>query len=800
MRPRDRKILDDFTVNPSRSILVILAIAVGLFALGVIATLYLCIPLDMRSGYEQTNPANIYFRLSAFDTTLLNRVKKWESVADVTGSSIADLRAYDQDGLLHAMTVQAVSDPSWPINRLTLLEGNWPLEKGEVALENYKFDQFGLKIGDQIVFKTASGAEVPLVIRARVRDQSIGAAEYNNVFMMPANAYVSRSTLRSLEMPETWNLLRIVVSGDGNDIARIETIATGTSKKLEKAGFTIYSMAVSGKSSHPTADYVDAIAIILLLIGVLVLFLSGTLTYNTVSAILSSQTSQIGTMKTIGATYSQLVRMYTLLIFYYSLIALGIAIPTSMLAAKICREFLSAKINFAIVREGIVWEAVLMQVVLGLVVPQIAGFIPVSRGASVSIRSALSGMNTGTDDNWAPSAWINWMTRVFSRPTVLSLRNTFRKRLRLFLTLFTLSLGGAIFIGTFNVNKAIDQHIQSIGKYFQADLYVTTSVPYRFDRMQNSLLAIDGVAAVEGWGTGSASLQPADGSEGPSITLIAVPERSGLMAPTIEEGRWLNANEQNAIVLSERFHYSYPDLKVGDWITLDINQTGKKTDWEVVGFFTMAGKSGGFMAYLPFSVWTKVSGTANRVTRFEVVTDRRMTDDESKRYADALEARLEQMGYSVKTVQPNDFFVSDAAAGLNVLTAFMLIMALLVALVGSIGVTGTMSLNVMERMNEIGILRAIGASNQAVMRNVLVEGLLIGLMSYLLGSLLSVPIGRLLTGAIGSAIFGNVLGWGFDWKGYALWFAISLVFSVLASLVPARNAVRLTIREILSAE
>ena len=78
MRPRYKKILYDFRSIPSRSVLVILSIFVGLFAVGMIMTLWICIPSDLRMGYEQSIPANIYFRLSSFDNstplifTLLN--------------------------------------------------------------------------------------------------------------------------------------------------------------------------------------------------------------------------------------------------------------------------------------------------------------------------------------------------------------------------------------------------------------------------------------------------------------------------------------------------------------------------------------------------------------------------------------------------------------------------------------------------------------------------------------------------------------------------------------------------------
>ena len=134
------------------------------------------------------------------------------------------------------------------------------------------------------------------------------------------------------------------------------------------------------------------------------------------------------------------------------------------------------------------------------------------------------------------------------------------------------------------------------------------------------------------------------------------------------------------------------------------------------------------------------------------------------------------------------------------MSIFMMIMAVLVALVGCIGLTGTMSLNVMERTAEIGILRAIGASNRKVMKNVLTEGSLIGFMSWMLGSVLSVPIGIMLTDSLGNAIFGSRLSPGFTPLGYGLWLGLSLILSVISSTAPARSAVDLTIHEVLSVE
>ena len=89
---------------------------------------------------------------------------------------------------------------------------------------------------------------------------------------------------------------------------------------------------------------------------------------------------------------------------------------------------------------------------------------------------------------------------------------------------------------------------------------------------------------------------------------------------------------------------------------------------------------------------------------------------------------------------------------------------------------------------------------RSVMKNVLTEGMLIGFMSWIIGSILSLPVGRVLTDSLGSAIFDSRLPLGFSPVGYGLWLALSLILSVIACRAPAKSAVNLTIREVLSVE
>ena len=151
-------------------------------------------------------------------------------------------------------------------------------------------------------------------------------------------------------------------------------------------------------------------------------------------------------------------------------------------------------------------------------------------------------------------------------------------------------------------------------------------------------------------------------------------------------------------------------------------------------------------------------------------------------------------------MEAGDAFAASVTDMLGVLTTVLLAMALLTALVGSIGLAGTLTMNVMERTREIGVMRAIGGHDRIVVRLVVLEGLLIGLISYVLGIVVSLPITALLSNIISQAIFDSRAKFALSYQAIVLWLALVIVLAVLASVMPAKNATRLTIREVLAYE
>jgi putative ABC transport system permease protein len=171
-----------------------------------------------------------------------------------------------------------------------------------------------------------------------------------------------------------------------------------------------------------------------------------------------------------------------------------------------------------------------------------------------------------------------------------------------------------------------------------------------------------------------------------------------------------------------------------------------------------------------------------------------------KQMSATIDSYLRDLGYHVSETQAGLATLETASESLAILINFLLIMALLTACVGSIGLTGTMGMNVLERTREIGVMRAIGATDGQIMKTVMVEGMIIGLISWFLGAIFSFPITILLSRIISLAILNSPSQFVLSPQGFFIWLGLVLVLSALASVLPARNAARLTIREVLAYE
>jgi len=357
-------------------------------------------------------------------------------------------------------------------------------------------------------------------------------------------------------------------------------------------------------------------------------------------------------------------------------------------------------------------------------------------------------------------------------------------------------MGGATFISVFNVRVTLHEYVKDVGNYFLADVTLDFDTPYRVSEIEQFARQDPRVTHVEGWAFSGADILYPNGSTADNVSILAPPAGSDLVEPLMVSGRWVEAGDEKKLAISEGIFDLYPDLKVGDYLPLKVN--GKEESWEVVGIFKFIGMEG-ILGYAPYEYISRDQNMANRSFSYRVVTKQHDRAYQEV-MAEDLDAYFRDKGFHVQEATPGLSTLDSASESLDILISFLLIMALLTAVVGSMGLAGTMSMNVLERTREIGIMRAIGATDIRIITMVLVEGLLIGVISFVLGIFLAVPFTYGLSFIVSQAVFETPIAVVFTPMGYGIWFGLVIILSTLASVLPARSAARLTIREVLAYE
>lgn len=809
MKPRWRKVLHDLLDNKARTLLVVFSIAVGVFSIGVIAGAYQIISTDMSASYSANRPANIELRMTDFDEEMLALIRNQRGVQNAEARRVINIRAR-VPGSQKWTTLDLIAFDDFEENTINLLspiEGQVVPKKREVLLEQGVLEDLATGVGQTLEFQLPDGSTKSLPVVGIVQDTAASAGD----FLASPSGYITMSTLPYLGEPQLFNRALVSLAENDDDLVHIREMGARLKDKVEKNGSIVIRTRFSQTHEHPLGDTLNAILGILLALGILIVFLSSSLIANTLNALLNQHLRYIGVIKLVGGQRRHVMFMYLALILAFGVLALLIAVPLGGQGAYGLALFIASELNFNILGYRIVPAALIIQILVGLLVPLIAGLVPVFNGSRVTVLRALSGglAEEGIRVKAGPDR-VPTLERIqlrlahllagrrihIPRPFVISLRNTFRRRGRLALTLFTLTMGGAIFVGVMNVRVSLHNYISEIGKYFAADVSLDFDRPYRLAEMQQKVMQIEGVQHVEGWQFVSGEVLDDQGEVLENINIFGPPADSQLIQPLLVSGRWIQPGDVRKLAISESALKYYSDLVPGAKIKLKID--GKEELWEVVGIFKFVDREG-ILGYAPYEYISKMNNLVNRAYSFRVVTDRHDRPYQDAK-AEELDTYLRDLGFKLRIAEAGRASLDTAVESLDILVIFLLIMAVLTAIVGSMGLTGTMGMNVMERTREIGIMRAIGADDHAVMRTVIAEGIFIGMISFGLAIVLSIPITYLLLNIVSLAIFQTPIDVIFTYLGYVIWLGLVLLLSILASILPARNAARLTIREVLAYE
>ncbi len=616
-------------------------------------------------------------------------------------------------------------------------------------------------------------------------------------------AYITPATLAWLGETGLLGELKIVVSGSPYDQATVEHTTRDLGVWLQQQGRTVRELQIPPAGQHPHQGQMTSALTMLLSFSLLALLLSAILVATMIAGMMAQQIRQIGAMKTIGARTRQIAGMYIWLILLMSAVALALAVGPAIVVGRLYARAVADLLNFTILNDAIPAWVYAVEAAAGLLIPLLVAAYPIARASRITVYQAITdyGVSASTVDRPGRFARLHVLSRLNST-LLLALRNTFRRRGRLLLTLTLLSVGGALFMSGLNIRDGWDRLIADGVAARRYTMEIRLSQPQEIAPLIARLRAIPGVQTVEAWGySPTTRSQPGvidvvrtypDGGHG-AFALRAPPADTRLVSFPILAGRWLVPGDTDAVVLNQMALRQLPGVGVGDTITLELE--GRPTNWRVAGIVEEIGLGAG--AYVTDAAFAKAGDLAGRARSLRLVT---ATQDDAATAAvlRAVERSLADSGVGVATTLSD----IDLRAGLDdhvlLLIVSLVFTAVLMGIVGVLGLTSTMTTSVVERTREFGVMQTIGGTPRTARRMVVGEGVLIGALSWVLAIVLALPLSALVNGMVGRPLFNVPLPLVSTPLTMLAWLAVVLIGSAVASAVPAWRASRLTIRETLA--
>ncbi len=794
--------------------MMVMAISVSLIVFSGMWYARTLVQSNTASGYGSTNPASARITLEPgvmpekIDEFIAT-AKAEPGVIDATMRQVTNVKLQKESGGLKSLQlfVAAAGDPM-RIASFKIEEGaGWPPPPDSILVERSTLESLKMKIGDKLDVIGFDGKPTQLTVTGSVHDQSLALAGQT-----AGVGYIQSNTLPLLGRPPALDQLVITVAdGPGLEVPTrdretiVRTALNLTDQIKTTSSITIKQVAVPTPYAHPHQAISDALLSALSAFGLLSLILSSILIATMFNGLLTQQIPQIGIMKAIGARSSRILQLYMIMVLLVSVLATLLAlVPGMILGRTLAQNILSSALNIDVASLSIPWWVLGTVILAGVFVPLLIAIPPLLQASRRTVREALDERGVVEQQGRTTIGLFSWLGRLdrIDRTLLAAFRNLFRRRARLFLSVGLLATGGAIFVSGLNVMAGFQAIPYTIYDEQRWDVEIRLVESASASELIAIVEKVPSISRVETWNIFTTSVQDAgeinvtrtypDQGHG-SLSLSAVPSLTAmLIPPPITEGRWLNPDDTDTVVLPSSIRQTMPDVKVGDSVQLSVED--RPSTWRVVG---ITGGMGGSCPCVTQQGFERASDRQDQANVIRIITNQH---DKDARVAigQAVARALTEAGIKTQDPRSIDAVVASTEGHSVILVGVILLIASTIGIVGLIGLGSTMSTNVIERTREFGVMKAIGASGARVARLVVFEGIFIAAVSCVVAVIPAVALTWAMGASLGNLFLSTPLPFEVSAGGIVIWILVVIIGAALATLAPASQAARLTVREALA--
>ncbi len=782
------------------TVLAISSIAIGLFVMGTLLGMMDLQLTYMDKAHQASQPSHISLMLRRdVDFSVAESIKKMDEVnsVDIMTQFTGQFKTTESTPWQTGTLLFRSDYLNQKQDQMRLLAGSFPHDKF-VAIERLSAQYAHLSLGDTLEIKTPNGTEI-LTIAGIIRHPFVKPPSFGGQL----HVFIAPELAPTFNIPSaSFRQLLVQVKPPYNP-GKVNLIAGEIRQKLASQNIPVNVTLLQNPDQHWGRAIFKGIHFILTVMAWASLALSSVLILNTVGALITQQTDQIGIMKSLGARRYSIAKIYLSEVFVLSIIALLIAIPLSAAGAYYSSRWLLDLFNIELSEFVYSPKTIYIMVAGGLIAPILAALQPILQGASLSVRYAISSYGLGAD--FVSTRFDRWLELKIAAclPTIyaIAIANLLRRKARLLWTQSVLIIAGVLFIVitsliaslNLTLNNELDRSSYDIRLGFIQD---------QPQEIINTLVnSFPNTQSIELWNRLPVELSVKDkviqqvGSLG--MQMIALPTNTSMYKPLIVEGRWFdNSDEQQQHLIINADTAALNGIHVGDKINTKLLQHTAQ-EWEVIGLYRWFAGTGYTVepVYGPLS--TLQTNTKNEFKySFALLTARLNSLNEEKNYLEALKTVFQEhpIVLDVYTTIAKREQRQFAENQFKPMLGMLLGLAIMIAIVGGIGLSGTLAISVLQRTREIAVLRAIGAKSKTIFRLFMLEGLLHGLLAWLISVPTAYLVAAPLAKKLGLTLLGMHLDFVFSQLSVLIWLVVVCILAIFATYLPARNATKIVVR------
>lgn len=764
MRYQILKAWRDVKAGGGKSLLVVFALALGLWGVGSVGVAYRVLSRDLRQNFLGTVPPHAVVTFKEAGRLDLAALRARPEIEEAEWRDFAMLRVEVHPDVWVPLLLYGVEDLEHPrLARVSPEEGARVPRAGAILIERNGQLISTLRAGTQARVRSGNrNLEVP--IDGVVFDPAQAPATQDHFIY----AYTDPKTFAAIsgETPGRRLLIRWknVHSKEDVEKAMARLKASWGDSNPEVA-----SVLVPAFLEHPHQWQLNMLIAIIGTIGLLAFLLSSVLVSQVVAALLAKQTRQVGILKAVGATRSRVIGIYALYLGFFAVASGLVAIPLAVATGYRFSKFCAGILNFEILTTRLPGDVLAALIVAALVLPFLFAGPTLAHAGRISVREALA------------------------EPRIQLRRRLSR---RVAITVLATALGVAIFSTGFNLRQSLFQFLAATRDSMRFDVQVVATKSIPRESFSQAFSGLTGADRTEVWSGGKGELQTRVVGTSDGIGIVALPLRSEMVALRMVEGRWLRSATEPEAVLNQAALNLFHQPKMGQVLTLKIG--GKERQATLVGIAEEIDRPKVYLAQTFYDRWANPEHRVNSMMF--------TAKDRTFRGVMALKKEVERAvaasDLEVLYVMSQAERTKIIADHLNIILVTLLILAFLVLWVSALGMASATSITVRERTREIGVLRAIGATPGRIIRRFVTEGMTTNVAGLVLGLMLSWPLSQVASAFFGKLMLGEgaVLRYAWSPIGFGITVVTSIVFGLLATRLPAGAAVKLSTREALAYE